>query len=218
MTVLIGEKQVKYTSFQAIIDQYPGLQQRLNQDGSILLEKVDENVGHTLIHYMHTGQYATLQVPGGSAKIKAAADFQTAILAYCAAVFCDIRTLEDFAKQKMEELSRAISVFELQRITEEVARSLPPKDLWFHTSMQRWVKAAFEADSSLLENGEFLETIGTSVFDKAAFKSLVEMYREKYKNGEEANTDTDDHTIEPQLVGRHSKTASIADCKLNPTS
>jgi hypothetical protein len=186
--VSIGPGGSKYTVLQAIVDQYPGLKRwRLdpnNANAPIVLRDVDEDIGHTLIHYLYTTQYQTLALGSVPDEARIATEFKRSVLAYCAARLCGIESLEELTKVKIEELSQALSIFDLQRVAEEVATKLPRKGDWFSAQMNKWIKAALVADDSLLTKTDFLDAIGKSdVFDRAVVKGLIEMYGEqKAKN------------------------------------
>src|SRR5579871_1033538 len=189
VTVCIGQGGAKYTVLQAIVDQYPDLKTwRLdpnNANAPIILREVDEDIGHTLIHYLYTNQYQTL-APAATLpeEAKIAIGFKRSVLAYCAARLCGIEKLEEITKAKIEELSQELSIFDLQKVAKEVSTKLPKKSDWFSAQMNKWIKAALVANDNLLAEERFLEVIGHSaVFDRAVVKCLTEMYGEqKAKN------------------------------------
>lgn len=155
------------------------LKQRVNParyDG-IDLPEVDEDVGHTLIHYLLTGQYQTLGSDSVPDDWKAATEFKRSVQAYCAAILCGIEGLEDFAKTKMEELSSELSVFDMQRVLEEMSTKLPQNDAWLPGQMHKWIKGKLVLDDTLLTEGLVLDVIGRSaLFDRAVVQGVTDMY------------------------------------------
>lgn len=162
------------------MEQYPGLKAKLNPhnlDAPIDLREVDEDIGHTLIHYLFTGQYQTLALDPDDVRI--VTEFKRSVLAYCAARLCGIERLEELTKAKVEELSKGLSIFDIQKVAEEVSPKLPRKGDWFSTQINKWIKAALMADDILPTEGRLIEVIGRcTIFDKAVVKGLGEMYSE----------------------------------------
>ena len=211
----IGPSGAKYTVLQASVDQYSGLRARLdgeNVHGPIWLREVDEDVAHTLIHFLYTGQYQTLPLTSLPDEARVATEFKRSVLTYCAARVCVIEKLEELAKDKIEELSKGLSVFHLQGVTEEVASKLPRKNDWFSTQMNKWIKEALAGDDTLLSEKRFLNAIGGSaIFDRAVVKCLVEMYREQKAkhstgggskgSGEEGEEGEEEEEEEEEVVG-----------------
>jgi hypothetical protein len=209
----VGKSRAKYTLLQAIVNQYSGLKKRLNSDDSIILDTVDENIGHTLIHFIYTGRY---QILDSGDERNAATDFKRSVLAYCAAKLCGIAKLEEYTKGKTEELQKDLSVFDLQRVSEEVLPKLPLRDEWFATGVQKWTRAKLSADGTLLEDERLLDVIGRStIFDKAVVKSLMEMCVEKAANLDYPVANGNHTPVESDIPFGSSKAASIADCKIS---
>ena len=181
--MLIGPSGSEYTVLQAIVDQYSGLRARLNRDNvtaPIVLREIDDDIGHTFIHYLYTGKYQTLGLGTVPEEARVATEFRRSVLAYCAARICGIEKLEELTKEKIEELSKELSIFNLQGVAEEVSSKLPKKGDWFSAQMNKWIKAALVSNDSLLQENGFLDIIGRSaVFDRAVVKSLTEMYGEQ---------------------------------------
>ena len=167
---------------QASINQYSGLKKRLDtssSDARIELREVDEEIGHTLIHYIYTHCYETLGLGSLPDDVKNTAEFKRSVLAYCAARLCGIVPLEEVTKLKMEEFRHGLSVFDIQRITEEVSSKLPQKNDWFSENIHKWIKDELMADVTTVTGGKLLNTIGKNkLFDRAVVKCIAEMYSE----------------------------------------
>jgi hypothetical protein len=182
VTVCIGASGAEYTVLQAIINQYSGLKERLNTKSPrapIELRQVDEDIGHTLIHFIYTGRYETLPLGPIPDDAKKTAEFKRSVLAYCAARLCGIEALEDVTKVKMEEFRLGLSVFDLQHITEEVSSKLPQNNDWYSENLHNWIKDELVAHVTTITEGKLPNTIGRSVlFDRAVVKCIAEMYSE----------------------------------------
>jgi hypothetical protein len=77
-------------------------------NGIIALPKVDEDIGHTLIHYLHALVYQTLKTNGPSPKI----EYRRRVLVYSTAVKYQIEGLATVAKQEMEKYDGVVTVLD----------------------------------------------------------------------------------------------------------
>ncbi|KIW06417.1 uncharacterized protein PV09_02868 [Verruconis gallopava] len=183
ISVKIGSSNASYTILQAHVDQYPALKAHMNQkkaDAPIELPDVDEEVAHTLIHFIYTQQYQSLGLGGIPENVRAKAEFKRSILAYFAARLCEISTLEVLTKEKMEHFSKRISIYDVQEIITSVATKLPKDDIWFPEHLYRWVKGILRENDTIVSQERLLNVVGKCpLFDKALFKSVAEMYCEQ---------------------------------------
>lgn len=183
INVRIGPNGANYTILQAMVEQHPGLQARMNQKkpGSpIELPEVDEDIAHTLIHFIYTQKYQSLGLGGIPETARAAAEFKRSVLAYFAARLCSIEQLEEVTRSKMEHFSKQISVFDIQEIVAQISARLPQNEVWFPEHLYRWVKSMLQENDGLVANERLVDLIGKSpLFDKAVVRSVTEMYSEK---------------------------------------
>ena len=180
VTVLVGSRLTEYTVLEAIIDKHQGLKEKLAYQAGgpcavINLQKVDDEIGHTLIHYLYTGEYQVLGLESIPLEARTPEEFKTSILAYCAARHCGIDSLEDLTKTKIEQLGNDLSIFDLHRVAEQVSAKLPGDADWFSAQLNRWIKSALQADDHLLSD-ENLFNLVRGTFDKAILKAVAEMY------------------------------------------
>jgi len=183
ITIKIGPNGAEFGAFEAMVERYPGLESRLKdkKPGTALeLPEVHEDVGHTLIHFLFTGEYNTIGLGGIPGHLRAVAEFSKSVLTYCASRYCTIGPLEVVTKAKMDHYSKQISVFELHTVVVDVAPSLPPDEVWFPEHLYRWIKDALQDDDKLIGDEHLLELVGQSLlFDKAVVRSISELYKEK---------------------------------------
>jgi hypothetical protein len=210
--VRIGPNGKNFTVFQALVEQYPKLQARMNQKKPgtpIELPEVDEDIGDTLIHFIYAQQYRTLGLGGVSEDVRAAAEFKRSVLAYCAARLCAIEALEDVTKSKMEHFSEQISIFDLQEVVAEVSAKLPSNEIWFPDHLYRWIKGMLLENDEILTGERLLDLVGKSaLFDKAVVRSVTEMYSEKsaaLKLFSSSETTSQNNTAAPVSKESHGK-------------
>jgi len=193
------------------VEQYAGLKKRidpLNPDTPVELREVDDDIGHTFIHYLYTGRYQTLSLGSLPDDVKTATEFKRSVLTYFAARLCGIEKLEELTKVKIEELSKELSVFDIQHVAEEVAPKFPRSGDWFSSQVDKWVKTALIANDNLLRDRRLYELVGRStMFDRALVRSIAEMYMAKIEHVLPATTIKAPFEQEP-AIGTASVTAS----------
>ena len=218
VTLCIGPSRAKYFVSQAMVDQYPGLktklQERDNPNAPLMLREVDEDIGHTLTHYLYTGQYQTLSLGSVPDEDRLETEFKRSVLAYCAARLCGIDKLEELTKEKIEELSRELTIFNLQTVAEEVHSKLPEEGDWFSVRMNKWIKTQLADDDTLLTNDHLVGVIGgCALFDKAVVKGLTELYGEQKAK----NSAVDETNSPPEQEGEEEEEAEEAEPKIAST-
>ncbi len=144
---------------------------------------------------------------------------------------CGIDKLEELTKEKIEELSRELSIFNLQTVAEEVHSKLPEEGDWFSVRMNKWIKTQLADDDTLLTNDLLVGVIGgCALFDKAVVKGLTELYgEEKAKNSavdetnsppeqeEEEEEEEEEVVVEPPKIAS-TKNAGVTAARERPDS
>lgn len=143
------------------------------------LPKVDEDVGHTFIHYLYTGDYQTLKPSPTCDMPRGTIEYSRSILAYHAALSCGLDGLADHARKYIQTFDKDIHIFDIialgrknfPRITE---------DVWFSEHLSAKIIAGFEADEQIFQREEFLEGFGKALdFDKFLVKVMAKAYTHK---------------------------------------
>jgi hypothetical protein len=75
---------------------------------NIELPDLDDDVGHTLVHYLYTGAYRTLKLRGVVQDIEKITEYKKSVLVYSAARTYGLNGLEMLAKTHMEILEEEI--------------------------------------------------------------------------------------------------------------
>lgn len=141
---------------------------------------MDEDIGHTLVHYLYTGTYQTLGLLRVSGDVKRRTEYQSNIRLYCVARTYGLDGLELIAKSNISNFKEKISILDLLDIAEEAYRKLSDDEVWLTDYLTKQIKAAFKADETLFTRQCFLDHIGNvKNLDKALVKSIVEIYVDK---------------------------------------
>ncbi|MCJ1400904.1 hypothetical protein MMC11_004115 [Xylographa trunciseda] len=169
-TLLIGSSEVRYTILEEYLRVYPKWIEGCITDSSQpdqlpiidLTADVHEDVGHTLVHYLYTGTYQTLRLPGISGIGQRLADYKRSVLAYCVARNHRLEGLEKLAKLHITTSGASLLFFDLLDITADIYGELPPGEQWFVTFLKGTIDAAFKSDRKLFTRDAFLNRIGSN--------------------------------------------------------
>ena len=139
-----------------------------------LSSDVHEDAGHTLVHYLNTGTYQTLKLPGKSGIGQNLADYKTSVLTYCVARNQGLPGLETLAKHHVTVSGESLPFFDLLDITAAIYGELPAGEQWFVTFLKSTIDAAFKSDRDLFKRDAFLNRIGENrCFNLVLVNSIV---------------------------------------------
>lgn len=154
---------------------------------------MDEDIGHSLMHYLYTGEYQTLKSVETSKKTSSDTTGQEtrsyvpdriSILEYKRSVslYCIVRTyglerLVIWSKAQMKLLDGSISIWDILEIAEEAYSKLPHNELWFAEYLKGTMQTALRVDKILPTRNEFLSRIGrVKRFDQALMRIVAKIY------------------------------------------
>ena len=186
-TLLIGSSRVRYTILEDYLRFVPKWSEKCNFHSDPLpvidlSADVHEDAGHTLVHYLNTGTYQTLTLPGKPGISQSLAEYKTSVLVYCIAKNHGLPDLETLAKLHVTASGECLPFFDLLDITAAVYEDIPAKEQWFLTFLKSTIDAAFRNDRDLFRRDAFLNRIGTNrSFNLVLVNSIV---RNLAKNNE----------------------------------
>ena len=141
---------------------------------NIQLPDIDEDIGHTLVHFLYTGEYQTLSP---LTVLDNAIEYKRSIRLYCVARGYELDDLVSHAKIKMRELIEGLPIFSILDIAIEMLPKLLPDETWFFECIQDMILEAFKKEQGLFTDERFLDCMGKDVaFDKFLVKSIVKVY------------------------------------------
>ncbi|KAE8371620.1 hypothetical protein BDV26DRAFT_298632 [Aspergillus bertholletiae] len=195
VTILIGPRQKQYTIPQALLNKFPTLQNtsqstepsssrifgsyKNNQPSAIRLPDVDEDIGHTLMHYLYTGDFQTLKAPSKCDMSKRTKEYTRSVLTYRTALAYGLKPLEDHAKRYMEIFDPHIQIFDIIRL----ARRDFPKisdNQWYSDYLSARILAAFDTNEDIFLSEQYFKGFGgTPEFDTFLGKTIALAYSSK---------------------------------------
>ena len=156
------------------------------RERTIELPEVDEDSGHTVVHYLHTGAYQTLKLQNVSHDAKNLAKYTRDMRLYCVTKQCGLASLEELSKQYAETHSQGISFIQMLEVAEKVFKKFPDDEVWFTDCLKKKMRTAFEADKFVFTKDNFLDRIGkVKNLDRTLVKCIAELYAEKHSHTEE---------------------------------
>jgi hypothetical protein len=134
---------------------------------------VDEDVGHTLIHYLHALVYQSLQTPESTPRI----EHRRSVLVYSTAVKYGIEGLATIAKQEIQKYDGVVTVVDIVAACRDAYNNYPGDDPWLLKYLQERLAAALEKDSTIFCKDRFLDQVGgPEAFSRMIFRTVVEIY------------------------------------------
>ncbi len=135
-TLSIGPSRIQYTVLQEFLRQCPELAHICRSNPwsrTIALPELDEDIGHTLVHYLYTGTYQTLKPRDVSGEVERITGYKRNVHLYCAARTYGPGGLELLVKgniESFEETRKIIWKSFLERAaTTKGPAKYSPKDL-----------------------------------------------------------------------------------------
>ncbi|CAI7576946.1 unnamed protein product [Penicillium discolor] len=140
------------------------------------MPNVDEDVGHTVLHFLYTGGYETVLSPLDEGASDLAREYKRSVLVYYASRTWGLTDLEILAKQKMEHLDEDLPILEILRVMRDVFSSLPADETWLPSYIRGNLQRSPKPEDPGLDLHEFYNILGQDhQFDNAVMKMILEM-------------------------------------------
>ncbi|KAJ5303237.1 hypothetical protein N7476_010036 [Penicillium atrosanguineum] len=140
------------------------------------MSNVDEDVGHTVVHFLYTGGYETVSSPLDEGTSDLAREYKRSVLVYHASRTWGLSDLEILAKQKMQQLDEEIPVLEMLRVMRDVFSSLPAGETWLPGYIEGNLQRSLKPEDPGLGLHEFYNILGQDhQFDIAVMKMILEI-------------------------------------------
>ncbi|KAJ5520690.1 hypothetical protein N7463_001143 [Penicillium fimorum] len=137
---------------------------------------IDEDVGHTVVHFLYTGGYETVSSPLDEGISDLAREYKRSVLVYHASRTWGLTDLEALAQQKMQHLDEELPILEILRVTRDVFSSLPADETWLPVYIQGNLQRLIKPDDPWLGLRGFYDIIGQDhQFDNAVMRMIIEI-------------------------------------------
>ncbi|KAJ9492029.1 hypothetical protein VN97_g1202 [Penicillium thymicola] len=140
------------------------------------MSNVDEDVGHTVVHFLYTGGYETVSSPLDEGTSDLAREYKRSVLVYHASRTWGLTDLEILSKQMMQRLDEEVPIIEMLRVMRDVFSSLPADETWFPGYIQGNLQRLLKPDDPGLGLRQFYNILGQDhQFDNAVTKMIIEI-------------------------------------------
>ncbi|GMF81964.1 unnamed protein product [Aspergillus oryzae] len=181
VTIFISSRGKFYTISENLVNRATTLPCRHKVDRStvVRLPDVDEDIGHTIIHYLYTGDYQTVKPSSISQLWRRAIEYAQSVFAYRAAVRYGLDGLAEHAKRYMGIFDKEVSIINIISLGRKAFPRIS-EEPWFSEYLTAQITASFKADEGIFQQEQFFEGFGESVdFDKFLGKAMVQVYSSK---------------------------------------
>ncbi|KAL4801654.1 hypothetical protein BDV18DRAFT_71421 [Aspergillus unguis] len=173
-TLVIGNKE--YGLPADFLRKCPQIQQQLFVNPIITMPDIHEDVGHTLVHFLYSGDYETILSPLGESTSDITREYKRSVLTYQASRIYGLTGLEVLAKQKLETLSEEISLLHVLQTTRDVFSRLPQDEAWFPSYIERLLQQSVKHGQLDAVLNELYSTLGQNHhFDNFVMKIMLEI-------------------------------------------
>ncbi|KAI4641969.1 uncharacterized protein J4E78_010270 [Alternaria triticimaculans] len=162
---------------------------------SVLLPELDLNTAHTLVHYLYTGKYQSLNTLASSDKVIPEV-YKLGAGVYCAAARYKLPGLAELAQNKLKSLDEEMSIFDILTVARDHAFPLLPEDdLWYPGYVEQSLNDAMADDPEPFRKPDFITTVeGNSRLLQLVWKTVMSNYARApatpVVSNEEASTPT----------------------------
>lgn len=139
VTITIGH--TKYGIPGNLLQDYPKLTQDPTQNPHIALVDVDEDVGHTLVHFLYSGSYETIDLTLMEGTYMER-EYQRSLLVYQASRTYNIPNLGELAKKYIEHFDKVIPVYGILQATGRVFPKMPKDEEWLPNYIKKVLRRA----------------------------------------------------------------------------
>lgn len=184
---------------------------------SISLADIDVPTAHTLVHYLYSGRYQTLEAfedtlnPFQKDNSNAVSAYKVGTCVYCAAMRYKLPGLAELAKERIMQISKRLPIIDVLSVAREQAFPiLPPDEAWYATFLDAAIRQALAEKPELCFQAQFLEQIDGNVsFKKVVVTAMLSSHARGPPSVSDLPTGKTTPMTEPRDEERMEKVASF---------
>ncbi|KAK0638630.1 hypothetical protein B0T16DRAFT_227791 [Cercophora newfieldiana] len=143
------------------------------------LPEIPDDVGHILVHYLHTGTYESLKPKEEETPAKQISELRTSIRAYATARAYDLPELMRLAEKNIEKYGNTLTLPHLLEVTKEAHPTLSEADTWFLGYLKGRIRPHLEDPKALLTSN-LLDQISSILSpNRVLLRTVLEMFCER---------------------------------------
>ena len=193
-----------YTILEHLAEKIPGVADilRTREDGPpINFVDVDEDIGHSVVHYLYTGQYQTIMAPSSSTRWRRQTEYIKSVHIYSVALGYRIKGLDALAKHYMLLFENFVDIFQILSLAKREYGVIRNLDDWYPKHLVNKIQTAFEEDEEIFKREEFSAILGDDAkFDQFLMQTVISLYSDKVSTLKNRVTS---HSAEPDPESEH---------------
>ncbi|KAJ4286873.1 hypothetical protein N0V88_007887 [Collariella sp. IMI 366227] len=143
------------------------------------LPSIPQDVGHVLVHYLHTGTYESLRPKFTDTMSKQICELRTSIQAYAAARVYDLPDLMRLAEAKIDKHGEGLPLPALLEVARDAYPTLTEGDAWFLDYLRSKIRPHLK-DPKFLLGSDLLDQIsGILSPHKVLLRTVLELFCER---------------------------------------
>jgi len=155
------------------------------------LSDVDDDIGHTLVHFLYTGTYQTLK-PSSVSNGDVSGDileYKRSLKVYSVAKTYGLGELEHYAREKIQRYGSEMSITDVLAVAEDSDFESGEEDegqTWSMKYLQEKLMAEYAKDEDIFVSEGFLKSLGNRpVVTRLIIKLMDGIYKEKIAQAKE---------------------------------
>ncbi|OAL05150.1 hypothetical protein IQ06DRAFT_104895 [Phaeosphaeriaceae sp. SRC1lsM3a] len=145
--------------------------------GIICLPGVSADTGHTLVHYLYTGTYQTLEARREDALAPVHIKFEQALLTFVLASTYELQDLEKLAKEQIEIYGSRMALVEVLDTVKDEFSKLTWS--WLHKYLQARAEEQFDPDYTFFKSTAFAGSVGEGALQRFITSHVLELFSKR---------------------------------------
>jgi hypothetical protein len=143
------------------------------------LPAIPQDVGHVLVHYLHTGTYGTLKPRPTETMSKQVCELKTSIQAYAAARQYELPDLMRLAEIKIDRFGRGLPLPTLLEVARDAYPDLTEGDAWFLDYLRARIRPHLKDPQTLMGSDLLDQISGILSPNRVLLRTVLELFCER---------------------------------------
>jgi hypothetical protein len=181
VTLEVGLDGTRFFVHDSVLSQSEVLAPKANlwyiAKQSVSLPNLDSATAHSLVHYLYTGKYQSLNTQASSDKV-IPEGYRLSARVYCAAVRYKLPGLTELAKEKVASFDEDVSISDVLTVARDHAFPLLPEDdTWYPAYVESALNSAMAENPEPFRRPDFITQIeGNSKLLQVVWKTVMSNY------------------------------------------
>ncbi|KAL5406980.1 hypothetical protein PMIN04_011859 [Paraphaeosphaeria minitans] len=142
---------------------------------TIDLPELDEDIGHTLVHYLYTGTYETLGTSTTLLDHSNCTEFKRAVAVCDAAQTYHLPGLQKLAAKEADRLGTHLDIFEAMDTVGQNLKNSPKDIIWLSDYLKMKIEAAFRNDHAAFAKRPLLDRSSNSDLNSFLAQCVIDL-------------------------------------------